>query len=155
MAREFKGIAELIQSRDEPLKTLLAALVALIIANVAAICANWGTVWVAGGGFLRDQATNGVVVFLLMFLWTAASVVLGGYIVARFHDTRYAVGTFIVLELLFGAGLLAEFWTPAIGLLNTTALLLVIPCAILGVALAPPRGLKWMTRPPRQAKHAG
>jgi hypothetical protein len=117
--------------------------------------ANWSTLELAGNGFLRDQTNNSVVVLLLTFLWTAASVVLGGYVVARVHDTPYAVSTFIVLELLLGAGMVAEFWSPAVSWLDTVAFLFVIPCAILGAALAPPRGLKWMVRPVSHAKQSG
>jgi len=119
------------------MKTFLAALFGVIVANLFAVTADWATIRLAGDGLLRDQTTNGVVVMLFTFLWTAVSVVLGGYVVARVHDTRRSVSSFIVLELFFGAGLIAEFWSPAAGWVNALALLLVIPFAILGAALAP------------------
>jgi hypothetical protein len=149
------AIAESIRRRDEPGKTFFAALFAVVVANLFAATADWATVRLAGGGFLRDQTTNGVVVLLFTFLWTAASVVLGGYVVARLHDTRSSVSAFIVLELFFGAGLIAEFWSPAASWFDTVVLLFVIPCAILGAALAPPRGLKWMVEPVSHARQSG
>ncbi len=155
MSKPLHAIAESIRQREEPVKTLFAALFAVIVANLFALGAIWATLRVAGDGFLRDQTTNSVVVLLFTFLWTAGSVVLGGYVVARLHDTRYAVSTFIVLELLFGAGMVAEFWSPAAAWFDTVALLFVVPCAILGAAMAPPRGLKWMAQPPSHAKQSG
>jgi len=152
MSRPLHGIAESIRRRDEPVKTFLAALLAVVVANAFAIIADWSTIRVAGDGFLREETANGVIVLLITFLWTAASVVLGGYVVARVHDTRFAVSTFIVLELLLGAGMVAEFWSPAASWFNAAAFLFVIPCAILGATLAPPRGLKWMIQPVSHAK---
>lgn len=100
----------------------------------------------AAGGLLRDETTNSVVVLLVTFLWTAGSVVLGAYVVARLHDTRSALFTFIVLEVLIGAGLIAVYWSAGARWYDTAILVVIIPCAILGTALAPPRGLKWMAR---------
>ena len=147
MSRPLHEIAEAIRHREEPIKTIMAALFALVIASAFAIAGDWLTIRLAGDGFLRDQSTNGVVVLLITFFWTAASVVLGGYVVARLHNTRGAISTFIILELVLGAGMIAEFWSPAASWYNTVALLFVIPCAVLGAVLAPPRGIKWTAHP--------
>jgi hypothetical protein len=144
--RPLHTIAEAVRRRDEPIKTVLAALFGLLVASTFAIAGDWLTIWLAGDGFLRDQSTNGVVVLLITFLWTAGSVVLGGYVVARLHDTRGTLSAFMVLELFFGAGMVAEFWTPAASWYDTLAILFVIPCAVLGAMLAPPRGPKWAAR---------
>lgn len=144
MSRPLHQIAESIRHREEPVKTIMAALFGLVIASAFAIAGDWLTIRLAGDGFLRDQSTNAVVVLLITFFWTAASVVLGGYVVARLHNTCGAISTFIILELVLGAGMIAEFWSPAASWYNTVALLFVIPCAMLGAVLAPPRGIKWI-----------
>jgi hypothetical protein len=144
--RPLHTIAEAVRRRDEPIKTLLAALLGVLVASTFAIAGGWLTIWLAGDGFFRDQSNNGVVVLLILFLWTALSVVLGGYVVARLHDTRATLSAFMVLELFFGAGMVAEFWTPAGSWYDTLAILFVIPCAVLGAMLAPPRGPKWAAR---------
>lgn len=154
MSKSLHALAESIRRCDEPMKTFFAALIAVVVANLFAVTADWATVRLAGDRFLRDETGNGVVVLLYTFLWTAASVVLGGYVAARVQDTRRSVSAFIVLELFFGAGLIAEFWSPAARWTDTLALFLVIPCAILGAALAPPRGLKWIVEPLTLAGHS-
>lgn len=148
MSQLFHSIAESVRQRDEPIKTFSAALVGFAVATAVAVIADWVTVGLAGGSFLREETGNNVVVLLITLLWTAGSVVLGGYVVARLHDTRAAIFTFIVLEVLVGAGIVAVYWTPGARWYDTAVLLFIIPCAVLGTALAPPRGLKWMARPP-------
>jgi hypothetical protein len=143
--KSLHTIAGSIRRRDEPVKTILAALSGLLAAGVFAIVGDSLIISLAGDGF-RDQSTNGAVVMLISLLWTACSVVLGGYVVARLHNTRRTLSAFMVLELFFGAGMVAEFWTPDAMLWDAIAVLLVIPCAVLGATLAPPRGLKWVTR---------
>lgn len=140
MPRLLHEIAESIRRRDEPIKTVMTALFGLLVASSVAIAGDWLTMGLAGGGSVRDAATNPVVVLLIAFLWTAASVVLGGYVVARLHNTRGALSTFILLEMMLGAGMIAEFWSPAASWYNTLALLLVIPCALLGAFLVRPVG---------------
>ncbi|HEX9129876.1 MAG TPA: hypothetical protein VF850_12015 [Gemmatimonadaceae bacterium] len=125
------------------MKTVLAALFGLLVSSVFAISGNWITIRIGGEGFLSEQSSYATMVVLITFLWTAASVVLGGYVAARLHNTRGAVSAYIVLELFFGAGMLAEFWSSGAAWYDTVAVLFVIPCALLGASLLQP---PWMTR---------
>jgi len=125
------------------MKTVLAALFGLLVSNLFAISGNWFTIRLGGEGFLSEQSSYATMVVLITFLWTAASVALGGYVVARLHNTRGALSVFIVLELMLGAGMLAEFWSSAASWYDTVAVLFVIPCAVLGASLVRPR---WLTR---------
>lgn len=146
MSRLLHSIAESVRKQDEPIKTFFAAALGVAVATAFATIADVATLRLAAGGLLRDETTNSVVVLLVTFLWTAGSVVLGAYVVARLHDTRSALFTFIVLEVLIGAGLIAVYWSAGARWYDTAILVVIIPCAILGTALAPPRGLKWMAR---------
>lgn len=141
MRRLLHTIADAVRQRDEPIKSGLAALLGLLVANAFAIAGDSTIIWLAGDA--RDQATNAVVLLLITLLWTGLSVVLGGYVVARVHDTRGALSAFMVLEMFLGAGMVAEFWSPAAAWYDTLAILFVIPFAVLGAMLAPPRGPKW------------
>lgn len=141
-------VAESVRGRREPVKTVLAALFGLLVSSLFAISANWLTVRVGGEAFLSEQSAYATMVVLITFLWTAASVVLGGYVVARLHNTRGALSLFIVLELMLGAGMLAEFWSSDASWYDTIALLFVIPCALLGASLLRPR---WLTSSQRHS----
>jgi predicted anti-sigma-YlaC factor YlaD len=146
MRKRLHAMAESVRRRREPMKTVIAALLGLLVASLFAIAGDWLTVQLGGDAFLREQSSSATIVVLITFLWTAASVVLGGYVVARLHNTRGAVSAYIVLELILGAGMLAEFWRSSAAWYDTVAVLFVIPCALLGASLARPRGLNWSTR---------
>jgi hypothetical protein len=141
--KRLHAVAESVRRRREPMKTVLAALLGVLVSNLFAISGNWLTIRFGGEGVLSEQSAYATMVVLITFLWTAASVVLGGYVVARLHNTRGAVSGYIVLELFFGAGMLAEFWSSAASWYDTVAVLFVIPCALLGASLLQPR---WLTR---------
>jgi hypothetical protein len=142
MRKRLHAIAESVRRRREPMKTVLAALFGLLVSSLFAISGNWLTIRLGGEAFLSEQSSYATIVVLITFLWTAASVVLGGYVVARLHNTRGALSVFIVLELMLGAGMLAEFWSSAASWYDTVAVLFVIPCALLGASLLQPR---WLT----------
>lgn len=149
MRRRLHAIAESVRRRREPMKTVLAALLGLLVSSVFAISGNWLTIRIGGEAFHGEQSSYATVGLLITFLWTAASVVLGGYVVARLHNTRGAVSGYIVLQLFFGAGMVAEFWSSGAAWYDTVAVLLVIPCALLGASLLQPR---WLTG---RARHIG
>jgi hypothetical protein len=132
-----------VRGRREPIKTVLAALFGLLVSSAVAISGNWLTIRLGGEVFLSEQSSYATMVVLITFLWTAVSVVLGGYVVARLHNTRGALSVFIVLELTLGAGMVAEFWSSGASWYDTVAVLFVIPCALLGASLLRPR---WLTR---------
>jgi len=142
MRKRLHAVAESVRRRREPMKTVLAALFGLLVSSLFAISGNWLTIRLGGEAFLSGQSSYATIVVLITFLCTAASVVLGGYVVARLHNTRGALSVFIVLELMLGAGMLAEFWSSAASWYDTVAVLFVIPCALLGASLLQPR---WLT----------
>lgn len=139
--------AERVRRLDEPIRTAAAALIGLVMAGMVAVAANLLTIGLAGDGLLRDQTTNGVVVLLFGFLWTAVSVVMGAYVAVRLHSTWITLSTFIVLEILLGVGLAVEFWQPGGSWIDALALLFLVPFAVLGGSLARPGALKWTARP--------
>lgn len=143
MWKRLHAVAESVRGRREPIKTVLAALFGLLVSSAVAISGNWLTIRLGGEVFLSEQSSYATMVVLITFLWTAVSVVLGGYVVARLHNTRGALSVFIVLELTLGAGMVAEFWSSGASWYDTVAVLFVIPCALLGASLLRPR---WLTR---------
>ncbi len=141
-------VAEAVRRRSEPMKTVLAAFFGLLVSSLVAISANWLSVALGGESFLSEQSAYATMVVLVTFLWTAASIILGAYVVVRLHNTRSALSVFIVLEMLLGAGMVAEFWSSAASWYDTVAVLFVIPCALLGASLLHPRWLSGSARNP-------
>lgn len=142
MRERLHALAESVRRRREPMKTVLAALFGLLVSSVFAIAGNWLTIMLGGEGFRGEQSAYATMLVAITFILTAASVVLGGYVVARLHNTRGAVSAYIVLELFFGAGMMAEFWSSEAVWYDTIAVLFVIPCALVGASLLQPR---WLT----------
>jgi hypothetical protein len=143
MRKRLHVMAESVRRQREPMKTAIAALLGLLVSSLFAISGDWLTIRLGGEAFRSEESSYATMVVLITFLWTATSVVLGGYVVARLHNTRGAVSAFIVLELILGAGMLAEFWSSTASWYDTVAVLLVIPCALLGAGLLHPR---WLTQ---------
>lgn len=146
MRERLHALAESVRRRREPMKTVLAALFGLLVSSVFAIAGNWLTIRFGGERFRGEQSAYATMLVAITFIWTAASVVLGGYVVARLHNTRGAVSAYIVLELFFGAGMMAEFWSSEAAWYDTIAVLFVIPCALVGASLLQPRLLTGRTR---------
>jgi hypothetical protein len=140
MRERLHALAESV--RREPITTVLAALFGLLVSSALAISGNWLTIRFGGEGFRGEQSAYATMLIAITFIWTAVSVVLGGYVVARLHNTRGAVSGYIVLELFFGAGMMAEFWSSQAAWYDTIAILFVIPCALLGASLLQPG---WLT----------
>jgi hypothetical protein len=142
MRERLHALAESVRRRREPMKTALAALFGLLVSSAFAIAGNWLTIRLGGEGFRGEQSAYATMLVAIRFIWTATSVVLGGYVVARLHNTRSAVSAYIVLVLFFGAGMVAEFWSSEAAWYDTIAVLFVIPCALLGASLLQP---SWLT----------
>src|SRR5512132_1333812 len=83
---------------------------------------------------------------LLAIGYTGASIAIGAYVAAWIHDTNETLSVFLVAQAFFGFGLIREFWSPTSSWYTATAVLLVIPCAILGRTLAQRLGSDRMAR---------
>jgi uncharacterized membrane protein len=129
--------------RHDGLRTMFAAVAGVAIAGVVGVLGNWIIVRLSGDGFLLENSSRATTVVLVSFLLTGICIAFGGYLTAKFQNTRLAVSSFIVLELFFGAGMVGQFWREGSTWFTTVSILLVIPCALLGAALASRRGPKW------------
>lgn len=83
---------------------------------------------------------------LLALLYTGASVVVGAWVATRIQDTSETISAFSVFQVFFGLGLVREFWSSGFAWSSVAAVLLVIPCAIVGRALAQRMGANKATR---------
>lgn len=72
----------------------------------------------------------------LALLYTGASVVLGAYVATRIQDTPEMISGFSIAQAFFGFGLIREFWSTGSSWYAVAAVVLVIPCALIGRALA-------------------
>lgn len=83
---------------------------------------------------------------LLALSYTGASIAVGAYVATRIHDTNETISGFVVAQAFFGFGLIREFSSTGPSWYTATAVLLVIPGAILGRTLARRLGSNEMAR---------
>lgn len=73
---------------------------------------------------------------VIALVYTAAAIIVGAYVTARIHNSSQTMSGFIVAQVFFGFGLIREFWSTGASWYTVAALVLVIPCAIIGQAFA-------------------
>ena len=98
----------------------------------------------ARGGYYTPTVSAGIAL-----LYTAAGIIVGAFVAARIHDSNETISGFIVAQAFFGFGLIREFWSNGSSWYTVSAVVLVIPCAIFGRALA--RRISGRARAPRSA----
>ena len=73
---------------------------------------------------------------LLALVYMSAAIVAGAYVAARIQYSSETISGFAVAQAFFGLGLIREFWGGGSSWYTAVAVLLVIPCALVGWALA-------------------
>lgn len=109
------------------MRTFKAVLWGFLVASALILAAGW-----AYGLF----AAPGLLAAMLALVYTSASIVAGAYVASRIHDSSETISGFAVAQAFFGFGLIREFWNTGSSWYTVAAVLLVIPCALLGRALA-------------------
>ena len=119
------------------MRTFKAVLSGFLVASALIFAAEW-----AYGLF----AAQGLFAALLALVYTSAAIVAGAYVASRIHDSSQTIGGFALAQAFFGFGLIREFWNTGSSWYTAAAVLLVIPCALIGCALARKFGRTTMAR---------
>ena len=118
------------------MRTLKAILSGFLVATTLILVGEWAAkvliMPAIGGEYFTRTLAGG----LLAIFYTGAAITIGAWVAAGIHDTNETISGFIVAQAFFGLGLIREFWSAGSSWYTTTAVLLVIPCAIIGQILA-------------------
>ncbi len=118
------------------MRTLKGVLLGFVVTSALILAGGWAASAVLGAAVGSEYASPTLPAALLALLYTAAAIVAGAYIADRIQDTGETVTGFAVAQLFFGFGLIREFWLTGSSWYTLTAMVLVVPCAMIGRALA-------------------
>jgi hypothetical protein len=118
------------------MRTFKAVLWGFIVASALMFAGAWGYAWLTGSAIRGEYYSTTPTAALLALLYTGAAVVAGAYVASRIHDTSETISGFSVVQAFFGFGLIREFWSTGSSWYTASAVLLVIPCALIGQVLA-------------------
>jgi hypothetical protein len=118
------------------MRTLKGVLSGFLVTSALILAGGWASGAFLGAAVGNEYASPTLPAALLALLYTAAAVVAGAYIASRIYDTGDTITGFTVAQLFFGFGLVREFWLTGSSWYTLTALILIIPCAMVGRGLA-------------------
>jgi hypothetical protein len=117
------------------MRTVKAVLSGFLVASALILAGQWGYSLLAGPTMHGGYYVTTFTATLLTLFYTGASVVLGAYVAIRIQDTSETISGFSIAQAFFGFGLIREFWSTESSWYGIAAVVLVIPCAIIGRAL--------------------
>lgn len=118
------------------MRTIKAVLSGFLVASALIVAAGWAYSLLAASAMRGEYYTLSPFTGLLMLVYTSGSIVAGAYVASRIHDSPETISGFAVAQAFFGFGLIREFWSTGSSWYTIVAVLLVIPCALIGRALA-------------------
>lgn len=118
------------------MRTFSAAASGFLVASALMLAGEWGYSLVAKSPMPSEPYLTTFPAIMIALLYTAAALTLGAYVVAKMQDTSEAITGFLVFQAFFGFGLIREFWSGGSSWYSATAMLLIIPCTIIGRVLA-------------------
>jgi hypothetical protein len=123
-----------------------AVLAGFLVTTALILAGGWASSVIALPAMRGEYYTPTSTAAVLALVYTAAAITAGGYVAARIDYSDGTLGAFVVTQAFFGFGLIREFWSTGSSWYAVAAMLLVIPCAIVGRLLA------WQTRPHGHAR---
>lgn len=118
------------------MRTFKAVMSGFLVASVLIVAAGWAYGLLVAPANRGEIYTPSLFTVVLALAYTSAAMAAGAYVACRIHDSPETVSGFAVAQAFFGFGLIREFWNAGTSWLTAAAVLLVIPCTLIGRALA-------------------
>jgi hypothetical protein len=118
------------------MRTFKAVVSGFLVASALILGAGWAYGLLIAPAMRGKNYTQGLLPTLLALIYTSASIVAGAYVACRIRDSSETVSGFAVVQAFLGVGLIREFWNTGSSWYAVAAVLLVIPCALIGRAMA-------------------
>lgn len=117
------------------MRALKAVIVGFVAASALILAGGWAFTALAAPSTAAHLNPT-LSTTLLALVYTGAAVVVGAFVAARINDTAETTSGYVVAQAFFGFGLIREFWSAGSSWYAVAAVILVIPCAIIGRGLA-------------------
>lgn len=118
------------------MRTFKAVVSGFLVASALILATGWAYGLLVAPAMRGEYFAPSLFAALLALIYTSASIVAGAYVACRIHDSSETVSGFAVVQAFFGVGLIREFWNTGSSWYTVAAVLLVIPCTLIGRALA-------------------
>lgn len=118
------------------MRTFKAVVSGFLVTGALILAAGWAYGLLVAPAMRGAYFTPSLFTALLALAYTGASIMAGAYVACRIHDSPETVSGFAVAQAFFGVGLIREFWNTGSSWFTVAAVLLVIPCALIGLAVA-------------------
>jgi hypothetical protein len=118
------------------MRTFKAVVSGFLVASALILAAGWAYGLLVAPAMSSEYFTPSLFTALLALTYTGASIAAGAYVACTIHDSSETVSGFAVVQGFFGIGLIREFWNTGSSWYTVAAVLLVIPCTLIGRALA-------------------
>lgn len=118
------------------MRTLKAVLSGLLVTSVLIFAGGWASRISLGAAVGGEYSSPTVPAALLALVYTGAAVIAGAYVATKINHSGDTITGFAIAQMFFGLGLIREFWLSGANWYTLVALLLIIPCALLGHGLA-------------------
>jgi hypothetical protein len=116
--------------------TFKAVLSGFLVTSGLVFAAGWAFGLFAAPPMRGEYYAPSLLTAMLALVYTGAAIVAGAYVASRIHDSSETISGFAVAQAFFGFGLIRGFWSRGPSWYTAAAVLLVIPCALVGCALA-------------------
>jgi uncharacterized membrane protein len=118
------------------MRTLKAVIMGFIVASALILAGGWAFAALAAPEWHSPESVPTSITGIIGLLITGIAIVAGAYAATRVDDSNSTLSAFIVIQAFFGFGLVREFWSVGSSWYAVGAILLVIPCAMIGRTLA-------------------
>jgi Ca2+/H+ antiporter len=118
------------------MRSVKAVLAGFLVTTVLIVLGGWAFGRIVAPAMRGEYYAPTLSGGLVALAYTAAAIVVGAYVTVRLHNSNQTLSGFIVAQAFFGFGLIREFWSTEASWYTVAALVLVIPCAIIGRAFA-------------------
>ncbi|HJP87225.1 MAG TPA: hypothetical protein VJ852_14635 [Gemmatimonadaceae bacterium] len=118
------------------MRSVKAVLAGFLVTTGLIVAGGWALGRLVAPAIRGEYYVPSIGAGMIALVYTAAAIIVGAYVTARLYYSSPTMSGFIVVQAFFGFGLIREFWSTDASWYTVTALVLVIPCALVGQVFA-------------------
>lgn len=118
------------------MRSIKAVVAGFLVTSLLIVLGGWAFGRIVAPAIRGEYYAPSVSGGLLALVYTGAAIAAGAYVSTRIHYSNQTLSGFMVVQAFFGFGLIREFWSTGASWYSVSAIVLIIPCAIIGQAFA-------------------